>query len=129
MRLYLHRPAILAGIKPGCSTSAEEAGLGNAWRLHTGWELPEHIPYIVGVRFSADEDEAVIGVPSCSVWSAGGLAVVPATTRSGTAQAILRRLAGALYATAGTLKYNHACNAQLCSCATATRPSRLALTN
>ena len=109
MRLCLHRPALLAGIKPGCSTAAEEAGLRDAWRLHTGWELPEQIPYIVGVRFSADEDEAVIGVPSCCVWSAGGLAVVPATTRSGTAQAILRRLAGALYTTAGTLTYDHAC--------------------
>ena len=114
--MWLHRPVLLAGVKPGCSTDAEEAGLRDAWRLHTGWELPEQIPHIVEVRFSADEDDAVIGVPSCCVWSAGGLTVAPATTRVGSAQAILRRLAGAPLIPLH-LRDDYACHARLCKCA------------
>ena len=90
----MHRPALLAGISPSNSTATEEAEMRSAWRVHMGWELPERIPHDLKVRFSADEDDAVIGIPSCCVWSAGGLTVVPATAKSGTAHAILRRLAG-----------------------------------
>lgn len=88
------RPALLAGIKPAVEN---EEQIREMWDMRTGWELPDRLPYFLDLRFSDDEDDPVITVPSCCVWSQSGLNVVPATYKNGNGITIVQQLAGVLH--------------------------------
>ena len=96
--MHACRLALLAGIRanPG---GAQEMKLRADWLLHAGWELPRSLPHLLDVRFGADEDDAVLSVPSCCVWSSGGLlnntASAAAPCKGGSVHPALRQLASA----------------------------------